>query len=94
MRIDDCIWLPDIIEKLESKHRVSPEEVEQVMFGRVRFFFMERGRVVGEDMYVALGQADSGRYLSVFFICKPQNVALIISARDMNAAERGRYGRK
>jgi hypothetical protein len=28
--IYDFIWLPDIIEKLESKHRVLPEEVEEV----------------------------------------------------------------
>jgi uncharacterized DUF497 family protein len=41
-----------------------------------------------------LGQTDGGRYLSVFFIHKPGNLALVISARDMDAAERRRYGRK
>jgi uncharacterized DUF497 family protein len=35
-----------------------------------------------------------GRYLSVFFIRKPGNLALVISARDMDAGERKRYGRK
>jgi uncharacterized DUF497 family protein len=92
--IDDFIWLPDIIEKLESKHRVLPEEVEEVFFNRPHFRFIEKGRVAGEDVYVALGQADSGRYLSVFFIHKPRNLALVISARDMDAAERRRYGQK
>jgi len=91
--IDDFIWLPDI-EKLESKHRVLPEEVEEVFFNRPHFRFMEKGHVAGEDVYVALGQTDSGRYLSVFFIHKPGNLALIISARDMDAAERRRYGQK
>jgi uncharacterized DUF497 family protein len=92
--IDDFIWLPDIIEKLENKHRVLPEEVEEVFFNRPHFRFIERGHVAGEDVYVALGQTDSGRYLSVFFIHKPGNLALIISARDMDAAERRRYGQK
>jgi len=45
-------------------------------------------------MYSALGQADAGRYLTVFFIFKPRGVALIISARDMSAGERRRYGRQ
>ena len=94
MYIDDFVWLPDIIEKLESKHRVLSEEVEEVFFNRPHFRFVERGHVAGEDMYVALGQTDSGRYLSVFFIHKPGNLALIISARDMDAAERKRYGRR
>ena len=94
MYIDDFIWLPDIIEKLESKHRVSPEGVEEVFFNRPHFRFVEKGHVAGEDVYVALGQTDGGRYLSVFFIHKPGNLALVISARDMDAAERKRYGRK
>jgi uncharacterized DUF497 family protein len=92
--IDDFIWLPDIIEKLEGKHRVLPEEVEEVFFNRPHFRFVEKGHVAGEDVYVALGQTDGGRYLSVFFIHKPGNLALVISARDMDAAERRRYGRK
>ena len=94
MYIDDFIWLPDVIEKLESKHRVSPEGVEEVFFNRPHFRFVEKGHVAGEDVYVALGQTDGGRYLSVFFIHKPGNLALVISARDMDAAERKRYGRK
>ena len=94
MYIDDFIWLPDVVEKLENKHHVLPEEAEEVFFNRPRFYFMEKGHVAGEDLYVALGQTDGGRYLSVFFIRKPGNLALVISARDMDAAERRRYGRK
>jgi uncharacterized DUF497 family protein len=92
--IDDFIWLPDIIDKLELKHRVLPEEVEEIFFNHPRYRFIEKGHVKGEDLYVALGQTDNGRYLSVFFIFKPGNLALIISARDMDAAERRQYGRK
>jgi uncharacterized DUF497 family protein len=94
MYIDDFIWLADVVDKLESKHQVSLEEAEEVFFNLPRFYFVERGHVQGEDLYVALGQTDGGRYLSVFFIRKPDNLALVISPRDMNAAERKRYGRK
>ncbi len=45
-------------------------------------------------MYVALGQAESGRYLIIFFILKQQRRALIISARDMSSTERKQYERK
>ena len=55
---------------------------------------MEKGRIAGEDLYMALGQTDAGRYLSVFFIRKEGRLALIISARDMDTKERKRYGRK
>jgi len=46
------------------------------------------------DVYLALGQTDSGRYLAVFYILKKNRVVLPISARDMDDKERRRYGRK
>lgn len=94
MRIEDFIWLPDVIEKLIVKHGVGPEEVEQVFFDRPRYRFHELGHVENEDLYYALGQTEAGRYLIVYFILKPDNVALVISARDMDLAEVRRYGRK
>jgi hypothetical protein len=48
----------------------------------------------GEHLYAAYGQTETGRYLTVFFIHKGGNEALIISARDMDNKERKRYGRK
>jgi len=36
----------------------------------------------------------NGRYLSVFFIKKLGNKALIVTARDMNRRERKRYEKK
>jgi len=48
----------------------------------------------GEHLYVAYGQTQSGRYLTIFFIYKVGNEALIISARDMDNKERKRHGRK
>ena len=68
--------------------------MEEVLSGECRIFKRESGDVEGEDLYNALGRTDSGRYLSVFFIKKLNNRALIITARDMNRRERLRYEKK
>ena len=92
--IDDIIWLDAIIEKFAWKHRVLPNEVEEVLAGHCRIFRKETGKVEGEHLYNALGITESGRYLSVFFIRKLDNKVLIITARDMNRNERKRYEKK
>ena len=94
MYIDDFLWLPDIVEKLWVKHRVLPEEAEEVFFNKPQIRFVESGYRSGEDVYLAAGQTDGGRYVIAFFIRKPGNIALILSARDMDKKERKRYERK
>lgn len=94
MNIDDFIWLPSILDKIEVKHRVSQDETEEVFFNRPRFRFVESGHQIGEDVYSASGQTEAGRYLIIFFIHKSSNTALILSARDMDRKERKRYERK
>ena len=68
MRIYDVIWKEQFIDKIESKHRVTVEEVEEVLFSNAHFRRAEKGRVKGEDIYVAYGQTKAGRYLVVLFI--------------------------
>jgi len=94
MYIDDFLWLPAIVDKLMTKHRVAPEEVEDLFFDRPRYRFVESGHRPGENVYAVLGQTDAGRYLIAFFICKSGHVALILSARDMDGKERKAYERK
>ncbi len=94
MYINAFLWLPDIVEKLMVKHHVTPEEAEEIFFNRPRFRFVESGFRPDEDVYCACGQTDSGRYLIVFFIHKPDDSALILSAREMTKKERKRYERK
>lgn len=94
MRIEEIIWLNQIVEKLATKHRVTPNEVEEVLRTKPKFRFVEKGEREGEDVYIALGQTDAGRYLTVLFIYKPSAQALILSARDMAEKERRQYGRK
>ena len=100
MRIDSFIWLKAIIEKLDVKHQVEPEEVEEALRNRPKFRFVEKGDRTGEDVYMALSQTEAGRYLTTLFIYKPISQeqktaqALILSARDMVDKERKIYGRK
>ena len=94
MDITGFIWLENVEDKIIRKHNVTPQEAEQVFSNRPHFRFMEKGYTAGEDVYAAFGQTDGGRYLAVFFILKTTREALIISARQMTAKERRRYGRK
>lgn len=93
MRITGTIWLRRIVEKIEKKHHVTPDEVEQVFVNKPQYRLIERGRIEGEDVYSAYGRADSGRYVTVIFIGKLGNRALVISARDMDRKERKQYGK-
>lgn len=94
MHIDDFIWLPDFIEKIYVKHHVTQDEVEEIFFNVPHFRFVESGYTKGEDVYSACGQTDAGRYLIVFFIFKDGNVALVVSARNMDKKERKRYEKR
>jgi len=93
MIIDDIIWLQDILEKLELKHHIYQEEVEQVFANAPQYRFLEKGKIEGEHIYSAYGQTDAGRYVTIIFILKFKKCALIISARDMDRKERKQYGK-
>ena len=88
MRLYDVLWNDEFAAKIEQKHGVSTDEVEQVLFSRPHVRRAEKGKVKGEHLYVAYGQTSEGRYLVVFFIRKPRSAALPISAREMTRAER------
>ena len=88
------IWLAQFVEKLEVKHGVYTDEVEEILAGPKRVRRVRKGNVKGEDVYLALGQTQAGRYLTVFYIQKRDGRILPISARDMDKKERKIYGRK
>ncbi len=93
MRINHIIWYQKFVNKLWDKHRVEVAEVEEALHNRKRVRRIQRGHVKGEDVYLALGQTEAGRYPSVFFVYKKTRDALVISARDMDAGERREYDR-
>ncbi|MDI6791519.1 MAG: BrnT family toxin [bacterium] len=94
MKIEGVIWNRDVVDKLAFKHQVETDEVEEVLDSKPKFRFVEKGEQKGEDVYLALGQTDAGRYLAVLFIYKKTKEALILSARDMERKERRQYDRK
>jgi uncharacterized DUF497 family protein len=95
MQIESVVCPEPIEAKLEAKHGVTYREVHQALLSRSRIRFAEKGHTEGEDVYACFGQTLGGRYLAVFFICKPTSkTAVIISAREMNEKERKNYGRK
>jgi uncharacterized DUF497 family protein len=91
LKLRQILWLETFRDKIVGKHGVEESEVEEVLFASPHVRFAEKGHVKGEHVYVAYGQAESGRYLVIFFIDKGHGVALPISARDMSPAERSYY---
>lgn len=94
MIIAGIIWLQRIVEKLSMKHHVTKDEVEQVFINKPQYRFLEQGRIEGENVYSAYGCTNAGRYVTVIFIRKFGNHALVISARDMDKKERKQYGKQ
>ncbi len=94
MRIEGIIWMRQVVDKLAVKHHVRIEEVEGLFENTPKFLFVEKGERKGENVYMALGQTDAGRYLTVLFIYKKTKEALMLSARDMAKKERKYYDKK
>lgn len=94
MRIEEIIWLDAIVDKLAVKHGVDIEKVEEVLTNKPQFRYVEKGKRAEENVYMASGQTNGGRYLTILFIHKSNNDVLILSARDMSGWERKRYERK
>lgn len=91
MHLYEVIWKDRFVDKIAEKHSIGTDEIEDVLFSKPHVRFAEKGRVRGENLYVAYGQTAAGRYLLVFFIHKQQRAALPISAREMTLAERRTY---
>lgn len=91
MQLYEVIWKDQFVEKLAVKHNVTTNEFEEVLFSRPHVRKAQKGRIKGEDLYVAYGQTNAGRYLIIFFVRKTQASALPISARDMTQSERRYY---
>ncbi len=91
MKINHIIWYGKFVDKLWDKHHVDVHEAEEALQNYKRVRRVQRGHVKGEDVYLALGQTDAGRYLAVFFVSKKSGDAIVISGRDMDPEERREY---
>jgi len=90
-RLRGIIYLPEFRNKNWRNHRVSEEEVLELLGGSVLFQFRKRGLRRGEDIYAAYGSTSTGRRLIAFFVHKRSGQALILSVRDMTESERRYY---
>jgi uncharacterized protein len=88
-------WDAGTSQKNWEKHRVSKTEAEQVFFNHPL--------VVGDDQihssdherrFVALGQTDFARKLTIVFTIRKKVLIRVISARDMSKKERNWYEEK
>jgi len=94
VQIIDLLLNDNVIDKLIWKHNISELEVRQLFNNQPNIGFIEKGKVKGENLYVASGRTDAGRYLLVFFIMKKNRKALIVTGRDMTERERRKYAKK
>lgn len=93
MQLNEVIWKDYFVDKIEVKHGVLTDEIEEVLFSKPHVRRVQKGRIKGEDLYTTYGQTDAGRYLIVFFIRK-KTAALPISARDMTDSEERYYAKQ
>jgi uncharacterized DUF497 family protein len=88
MKIRDLVWPKERVEHI-ARHGVSPDEFEEVCFGRS---LVLRARSEGENpVYYILGQTQNGRYLFCVVIHFPDGNGFPVTARDMTAKEKRRF---
>jgi uncharacterized DUF497 family protein len=88
MRIDEIIWPQERIDHI-ARHGVTPEEVEQVCFGKS---LVRRAKSDGENpVYYVQGQSETGQYLFCVVIAFPDGNGYPVTAREMTAKEKARY---
>jgi len=88
MQIREFVWPDDRIEHI-AVHGVTPEEVEEVCFGRA---LVLRAKSEGENpVYYVLGQTNAGRYLFCVVINFPDGKGFPVTARPMTDKEKHRY---
>jgi uncharacterized protein len=82
--IRELIVSPEQEEHIWTRHRVTPEEVEDLCVGHELAL---KGR---DGSYALYGQTDAGRYLVVIIYPRGRGIFALATARDMNEVERRR----
>jgi uncharacterized DUF497 family protein len=88
VRILEIVWTPEILEKIERKHGLTPEEVEEACAEPAAHIRRARN-----GRYAILGRSESGRYVFVIGAYQGGGIVRIITARDMTTPERDLYTR-
>jgi uncharacterized DUF497 family protein len=88
MKLDEIIWPGDRIDHI-ARHNVTPDEVEEVCFGRP---LVLRAKSEGSNpVYYVLGQTASGRHLFCVIIQFPEGPGYPVTARPMTQSEKQRF---
>lgn len=93
--LENCIgfdWDEDNSLKIWDRHRVTPEEAEDVFFGLPLVLRSDVHHSNTEKRHYVLGQTRVGRPMFVAFAAR-RKLIRVISARDMNRREREAYSR-
>lgn len=88
MQIANLIWDEDNVLHI-ARHKVLPEEVEEVCFSSIPQIEIGRG-----GLYYITGQTGSGRYLFIVVRYLGRGRAKVITARDMDDREKSRFKRR
>jgi hypothetical protein len=83
LEIDD-----HILDKIESKHGVSLEEVEEACLSEARH--VRRSR---EGLYKLFGQTTAGRYILMVLVNLERGLWKVVTAREMTDSEKRLYSR-
>ncbi len=83
LEIDD-----HILDKIESKHGVSFEEVEEACLSEARHV-----RHSKEGLYKLFSQTAAGRYILVVLVNQGRGVWKVVTAREMTDSERWLYSK-
>jgi uncharacterized DUF497 family protein len=87
--LEDCVgfeWHEANTHKNWERHRVAPEEAEDVFFHEPLVVRSDPRHSKGEKRYYVLGQTATGRRLFVAFTVRRKRIR-VISVRDMNRNE-------
>jgi len=91
--LDACTgfeWDEGNLHKNWERHRVTPQEAEDVFFNEPLVVRSDTPHFRREKRYYALGQTDAGRQLFIAFTLR-NSLIRVISARDMNRKEKAAY---
>ena len=86
LRIESLEIDDHILDKIEAKHGISWEEVEQACISDKRH--VRRGR---EGLYKLFSRTDAGRYILVVLVDLGRGDWKVVTAREMTASERRLY---
>jgi uncharacterized DUF497 family protein len=90
MRIAELFWNENNVEHLWAAHRVTPDEIEEIVFGvdgePATYRLVRDG-----DHYKLFGETGSGRLLIAVGEYLGDRRFRVFAARDMNDAEKRAY---